>query len=80
MIYTDRPLNVDETRENELLRMLATSWEAPEDVLQELMEEVDTWLDSRVVCIVCHASLVLYMAISVVHHSGESSGVVDKAS
>jgi hypothetical protein len=43
----DRPDTVDENRENDLLQRLAISAEAPEDQLEELLNEVDLWLDSR---------------------------------
>lgn len=46
-LHVDRPDTVDENRENDLLQRLAISAEAPEDQLQELLNEVDVWLESR---------------------------------
>ncbi|KAF8815562.1 hypothetical protein BYT27DRAFT_7193308 [Phlegmacium glaucopus] len=46
-LHVDRPENVDENRENDLLQRLTVSWEAPEDQLRALTFEVDTWLDTR---------------------------------
>ena len=43
----DRPETVDENRDVDLLQRMAISAEAPEDQLQELLNEVDAWLDSR---------------------------------
>jgi len=52
-LHVDRPENVDENRENDLLQRLAVSWEAPEDQLRALTFEVDTWLDTRADDTVC---------------------------
>lgn len=49
----DRPETVDENRENDLLQRMAISAEAPEDQLQELLNEVDVWLDTRADDTVC---------------------------
>ena len=49
----DRPETVDENREVDLLQRMAISAEAPEDQLQELLNEVDAWLDSRADDTVC---------------------------
>ena len=52
-LHVDRPDTVDENRENDLLQRMAISAEAPEDQLQELLNEVDVWLDSRADDTVC---------------------------
>ena len=52
-LHVDRPETVDENRENDLLQRMAISAEAPEDQLQELLNEVDAWLDSRADDTVC---------------------------
>ena len=44
---------MDENKENDLLQRMAISAEAPEDQLQELLNEVDVWLDSRADDTVC---------------------------
>ena len=46
-LFVDRPETVDENRENILLQKMASSAEASGDKLQELLNEVDAWLDSR---------------------------------
>lgn len=52
-LHVDRPETVDENREIDLLQRMAISAEAPEDQLQELLNEVDAWLDSRADDTVC---------------------------
>jgi hypothetical protein len=52
-LHVDRPETVDENREVDLLQRMAISAEAPEDQLQELLNEVDVWLDSRADDTVC---------------------------
>ena len=58
-LHVDRPDTVDENRENDLLQRLAISAEAPEDQLQELLNEVDVWLDSRADDTVCVIGLMV---------------------
>lgn len=52
-LHVDRPDTVDENRENDLLQRLAIAAEGPEDQLQELLNEVDVWLDTRAEDAVC---------------------------
>jgi len=59
--YVDRPEFVDENRENDFLQRLAICAETPEDQIQDLIYEVDTWLDTRADDTVCTVScLILY--------------------
>ena len=57
-LHVDRPENVDENKENNLLQKLVFSWEAPEVQLRRLALEVDKWLGTRADDTVCILSLV----------------------
>jgi hypothetical protein len=61
-LHVDRPETLDENREDDLLQRMAISAEDPEDQLQELLDEVDAWLDSRADDTVC--VLVLFLSVT----------------
>ncbi|KDR79228.1 hypothetical protein GALMADRAFT_277717 [Galerina marginata CBS 339.88] len=46
-LHVDRPENIDDHREIDLLQRLAISWDTPEEQLEELTAEVDLWLRDR---------------------------------
>ena len=55
-LHVDRPEFVDENKEHDLLQRMALSSEAPQEQLQELTHEVDSWLETRAddtVCVDC---------------------------
>ena len=53
-LHVDRPETVDDNGELDLLRRMAISAEACEDLRQELLNELDALLDSRddTVCVI----------------------------
>lgn len=47
LLHVGRPDEVDDNKEVDLLRRLAVLWDAPDEQLSEIMQEVDTWLESK---------------------------------
>jgi hypothetical protein len=82
-LHVDRPDTVDENRENDLLQRLAVAAEAPEDQLQELVNEVDVWLDTRAedtVCDIISSNWLLSDPLTIVPLLEASSSDADKIS
>lgn len=46
-LHVDRPDNIDDHREIDLLQRLAISWETTPEQLEVVVAEVDLWLRSR---------------------------------
>ncbi|PPQ84401.1 hypothetical protein CVT25_012500 [Psilocybe cyanescens] len=46
-LHVDRPENIDDHKEIDLLQRLAVSWETPAEQLEEVTTEVDVWLRDR---------------------------------
>jgi len=46
-LHVDRPDNIDDHREIDLLQRLAISWETTPEQLEVVVTEVDLWLRSR---------------------------------
>ena len=46
-LHVDRPDNIDDHKEIDLLQRLAISWETAPDQLDVVVNEVDLWLRSR---------------------------------
>lgn len=46
-LHVDRPEDLDDHKELDLLQRLAISWDVSEDQLAELTAEVDSWLRDR---------------------------------
>lgn len=46
-LHVDRPEEIDDHKELDLLQRLTISWDVPEDQLEELTSEIDSWLSHR---------------------------------
>ncbi|KAF8884408.1 hypothetical protein CPB84DRAFT_155616 [Gymnopilus junonius] len=46
-LHVDRPDEIDDHKEFDLLQRLAISWDVPENQLKELTDEIDSWLRNR---------------------------------
>jgi hypothetical protein len=46
-LHVDRPDNIDDHKEIDLLQRLAISWETTPEQLEVVVAEVDLWLRSR---------------------------------
>jgi hypothetical protein len=46
-LHVDKPEDIDDHKEVDLLQRLIVSWDTPPEQLQEVMDEVDLWLDNR---------------------------------
>ncbi|KAF9473180.1 hypothetical protein BDN70DRAFT_768889, partial [Pholiota conissans] len=44
-LHVDKPEDIDDQKEIDLLQRLVVSWETPHEQLGEVLEEVDSWLD-----------------------------------
>lgn len=46
-LHVDRPEEVDDRKEVDLLQRLVLSWDTPPEQLQQVVDEVDAWLATR---------------------------------
>lgn len=46
-LHVDKPEDIDDHKEVDLLQRLVVSWDTPPEQLQEVVNEVDLWLDNR---------------------------------
>lgn len=87
-LHVDRPENIDDHKEIDLLQRLAISWETAPEQLEEVTTEVDVWLrdraDDAVSSSFLHVRLLLvayvWNSMIVVHCVEESKGSVDEES
>lgn len=46
-LHVDKPDDIDDHKEVDLLQRLVISWDTPPEQLQEIVTEVDSWLETR---------------------------------
>ncbi|KAJ3510928.1 hypothetical protein NLJ89_g4397 [Agrocybe chaxingu] len=46
-LHVDKPEDIDDHRELDLLQRLTLSWDLPDDQLEDITDEVDAWLEER---------------------------------
>ena len=47
LLHVGKPEEIDDNKEVDLLQRLAILWGAPDEQLSEIVQEVDTWLQTK---------------------------------